>query len=887
MSLVPGTQLGPYRIEDAAGAGGMGEVYRARDTRLERTVAVKVLPAHLADRADLKQRLEREAKTISSLQHPNICALFDVGHESGIDFLVMEYLEGKSLADRLREGPVPIEEVLSYGAQIAVALDAAHRRGVVHRDLKPGNIMLTRAGVKLLDFGLAKTAQAGAHPVSSITSLPTAAPDGEPLTAQGTVLGTFQYMSPEQLEGSEADARSDIFALGGVLYEMVAGRRAFEGKSQASLIAAIMSSEPVAISTLQPLVPPALERVIRTCLQKDPERRWQTAHDVALQLEWIREGGSEVGVPRPVAARRRSRERVAWALVAVLGLVAIGQAVVRFARPAPPPPASVRFDIEAPAGVTSFGSPRISPDGKYIAFNGQDTTGLAMIWVRPMNSLEAYRLPGTEACNRPFWSPDSRFIGFFANGKLKRIPVTGGPPLTVCDFGPGADGCWGADVSILFDGRSGDSIQVVAAGGGIPTGATVIDRSRDEVGHGWPFFLPDGKRFVYIAFRNDSPSEIRLAALGSTKSTFLTEGNSRVEYVEPGYLIFERGGTLLAQPFDAGAGELSGDPFPLTEGIGTGEVGLAHFSGSTTGTLIFTGGDESLRQLVWLDRQGRVLEKIGSPTQCFDPALSPDERSVAMEIYDSQKDGSDLWIVDLKRRVPTRLTFDPSFDYCPMWSADGSRIVFTSDRDREGGVFIKNSSGTTAEVKLMKSDGRLIVNDWSPDGRTILAQIRRPNTIWDLVTFDATGNGPIQDQIATPFIEMNSRFSPDGHYFAYQSNESGRSEVYVATFPAGRGKWQVSNEGAREPFWRQDGKELYYLTLDHHVVAVDVSFGSSAEIGTPKRLFAAPTPRSGNDRNRYVPSRDGQRFLVVALPESEKVPPTTVVLNWAAELKSR
>ena len=592
-------------------------------------------------------------------------------------------------------------------------------------------------------------------------------------------------------------------------------------------------------------------------------------------------------MPRPVAARRRSRERLAWALVAVLGLVAAGQLGLRFTQPAPIQPGSVRFDLEAPRGVTSFGSPRISPDGKYIAFNAQDSTGLAMIWIRPLNALESYRLAGTEGCIRPFWSADSRFVGFFANGKLKRIPVAGGPPLTVCEFGPGADGCWGATGSILFDGRSGDSIQVVSAGGGIPAGATTIDRSRGETGHGWPFFLPDGKRFLYIAFRTNDPDEIRLAELGTTKTTFLTEGNSRVEYVEPGYLIFERSGTLLAQPFDVGAGKLSGDPFPLTEGIGTGDVGLAHFSGSRTGTLIFTGGDESVRQLEWMDRQGRVLEPVGLPSQCFDPALSADQRSVVLEVVDPQKEGSDLWIIDLKRQVPTRLTFDPSWDYSPMWSPDGSRVVFTSDRDREGGVYVKNSSGTTPEVKLISSEGRLLVNDWSRDGRTILAQLRRPNSIWDIVSFDATGNGTIQDQIATPFIELNSRFSPNGKFFAYQSNESGRSEIYLATFPAGGGKWRISDDGAREPFWREDGRELYYLSLDHHIMAVDVSLGATVEIGTPRRLFAAPTPRSGNDRNRYVPSPDGQRFLVVALPESQKVAPTTVVLNWAAELKNR
>jgi eukaryotic-like serine/threonine-protein kinase len=886
VSLDSGTQLGPYRIEGPAGAGGMGEVYRARDTRLDRMVAIKVLPAHLADRTELKQRLEREAKTISSLQHPHICALFDVGHESGVDFLVMEYLEGRTLADRLREGPLPTDELLTLGIQMTEALDAAHRRGIVHRDLKPGNIMLTRTGVKLLDFGLAKAVQA-ADPASSITSLPTAAQSSDPLTAQGTVLGTFQYMAPEQLEGGEADARSDIFALGAVLYEAATGRRAFEGKSQAGLIASIMAAEPPAISTSQPTTPPALDRVIGTCLNKDPEKRWQTAHDVALQLRWIQEGGSEVGIPRPVAARRRNRERLAWVLAAVLGAAAVGQLVITMLRPAPPAPGSMRFDIEAPKGLVSLGSPRISPSGKFIAFQGRDTTGAVMLWVRPLNALAAYPLPGTENTGRPFWSADSRSIGFFAGGKLKRVPVTGGPPVSLCDFGTGSDGSWGAAGSILFDGRAGDSIQVVPEGGGTPQGLVRIDRSRNETSNGWPHFLPDGKHFVYIVFRTGAPDEIWLGMLGSTKSTFLTEGNSRVEYVEPGYLIFERAGTLLAQRFDVHAGKLSGDPFPLAEGIGTGDVGLAHFSGSQTGTLIYTGGETGDRQLDWVDRQGHLIERVGEAGRYYDPALSPDGRRLAVEIVDSRQDASDLWVFDLKRHVPTRLTFDRSYDYCPLWSPDGTRIAFASDRDPKGGLFIKNASGTGSDTEFVTSKGRLIAADWSRDGKTLIAHIRRPNSSWDVVSIDVAGDMSIQDQVATPVIDANGRLSPDGKFMAYQSNESGRMEVYIVTFPAGGGKWQVSIEGGFEPYWRNDGREIVYMALDRQIMTADVSYGDGVEVGIPKRLFQSTASGTTNDRNHYVPTPDLQKFLIASRKDGERVPPITVVLNWASELKNR
>ncbi|MGD8413181.1 MAG: protein kinase [Candidatus Latescibacterota bacterium] len=891
MSLEPGRQLGPYKIEGAVGAGGMGEVYRATDTRLDRSVAIKVLPSHLSDHPELKQRFEREAKTISSLQHPNICALFDVGHEDGIDFLVMEYLEGESLAERLRQGTVPAEEALRIGVQITEALTAAHRNGVVHRDLKPGNIMLTRAGVKLLDFGLAKTAEGAASSVqSSMTEMATEQAPSDPLTEKGTVLGTFQYMAPEQLEGKEADARTDIFALGAVLYEMVTGKKPFEGKSQASLIASIMSSQPPAISAVQPMTPPALDRVIRTCLAKDPEERWQTAHDVALQLKWIDEGGSQAGVPRPVTVKRRSRERIAWMVAAAASVFAAVLAGVAFYRTPEKPSSSIRFNIEAPTGAVSFGSPRISPDGTMIAFDGTDSTSTTQIWVRPLNSLEAHPLPGTENCNRPFWSPDSRNVGFFSGGKLKRVPVGGGPPMTICEFSNGADGAWGSQDMVLFDGSSGDSIGVVPAGGGVPGGATRIDRERGEIGHGWPFFLPDGKRFLYIAFIGQGgEDEIRLGEIGSFETKFLTHGNSRIEYVPPGYLVYEKGGTLLAHPFDAGSGELTGDPFPLAEGIGTGDVGLAHFSGSGNGTLIYNGGDTSERQLVWFDRAGHELETVGDLDRYRHPALSPDGRRLAVTVNDPRSDKSDIWIIDMVRGVRSRFTFDPEDDINPIWSPDGKKVAFSSNRDDGFNVYVKNASGTGAEVKLVstpQSDGP---TDWSRDGQTIVLQSLGSGS-WDVRTASASAEGDsteTRNVVVTPFVDAHGRLSPDGSFLAYTSNESGRFEIYVITYPEGDGKWQVSVNGGTEPMWRGDGKELFFMGLDRSLMAVDIQHRKPIEIGVPKRLFIAPVPRSINTRNRYVVSGDGQRFLMLSLIDRGRVPPTTVILNWTAELSQR
>ncbi len=855
----------------------MGEVYRARDTRLERDVAVKVLPPHLSSSEEMRQRFEREAKAISQLSHPHICALYDVGSHDGTEYLVMEYLEGETLATRLAKGPLGLNQTLSSGVEIADALDKAHRQGIVHRDLKPGNVMLTKGGVKLLDFGLAK-AMAPLTPQSGLTSLPTMATP-QNLTQQGTILGTFQYMAPEQLEGSEADARSDIFALGAVLYEMATGQKAFQGKSQASLIGSILKDEPPAVSSLAPMTPPALDRVIKTCLAKDAENRFQTAHDVKLQLQWIAEGGSQAGVPAPVVARRKNREKLAWAVAgaAVLAALALG---VGFVSRAPAPRRNVRFEIATPEGITTIDAPRISPDGRYLAFNATDSTGKSRIWVRALNALSAQPLAGTDGTGRAFWSPDSRFLGFFAEGKLKKIEISGAPAQKICDAPTGADGSWSQEGVILFDGRANDPIYRVSAAGGTPVVAVKPEASRKEGTVGWPEFLPDGRHFLYMATgQKPEDNTYRLGSLDSTESKAVAPAQTLVTYAPPGHLLFVRDKTLVAQPFDAKAGKTTGEPVPLAEHIGTDAVGLARFSVSREGTLAYRTG-ESGDRLLWVDRSGREGETVGDPGELHNPAFSPGGDRVAFDLADPRSGKADIWVRDLKRGVSSRFTFGKGDTFSPLWSPDGRVIVFTQDQD----LFEKPADGQGEEKLLLKSEELKLACDWSRDGRYIAFMSRGKETRWDVWVLPTFGDRKPIPFLKTQFGELVPAFSPDGRLLAYQSNESGRPEVYVQNFPGPGGKWQISTSGGLEPRWRADGKELIYRAPDQKLMAVEIQAASGLTAGVPQALFTGRF-ETGIARNRYVPTADGRRFLTVAPLGRESMTPTTVVLNWFAELQ--
>jgi Tol biopolymer transport system component/predicted Ser/Thr protein kinase len=876
MPLAAGSRLGPYEILAPLGAGGMGEVYRARDTRLERDVAVKVLPPHLSSSEEMRHRFEREAKAISQLSHPHICALYDVGSHDGTEYLVMEYLEGETLATRLAKGPLPLPQTLSFGIEIADALDKAHRQGIVHRDLKPGNVMLTKGGVKLLDFGLAK-AIAPMTPQSGLTSLPTLATP-QNLTQQGTILGTFQYMAPEQLEGAEADVRSDIFALGAVLYEMATGQKAFQGKSQASLIGSILKEEPQSVSSLAPMTPPALDRIIKTCLAKDPENRFQTAHDVKLQLQWVAEGGSQAGLPAPVVARRKNREKLAWGVAAAVALAAVALGV-GFLRRAPSPRRVVRFEIATPEGITTIDAPRISPDGRYLAFNATDSSGKSRIYVRALNALSAQALNGTEGTTRPFWSPDSRFVAFFAEGKLKKIDVSGGPAQKICDAPSGADGSWSPEGVILYDGRANDPIYRVSAAGGTPVVAAKADATRKEGSVGWPEFLPDGRHFLYMATgQKPEDNAYRVGSLDSNESKALAPAQTLITYAPPGLLLFVRDKTLVAQPFDAKALKTTGEPIPLAEHIGTDAVGLARFSVSREGTLAYRTG-ESGDRMVWVDRSGREVEAIGDPGDYHNPALSPGGDRVAFDFADPRSGKGDIWVRDLKRGVSSRFTFGKGDAFAPLWSPDGRTIVFTEGQD----LFEKPADGQGDEKPLLKSDELKLASDWSRDGRTLVFMSRAKETGWDIWALPTSGDRKPTPFLKTQFSEFLAALSPDGGYVAYQSNESGRPEVYVQSFPGPGGKWQVSTSGGLEPKWRADGKELYYRAPDQKLMAVEIQAGSGFSAGVPQALFAGHF-ETGIARNRYLPTPDGRRFLAVAPLGRESMTPTTVVLNWSAEL---
>jgi eukaryotic-like serine/threonine-protein kinase len=885
MTLTTGTKLGPYEIVSPLGAGGMGEVYRANDTRIDRAVALKVLPEKFFEDEDSRARFGREARTLASLNHPGIATLYSFEEISGSSspsssatrhVLVMELIEGETLATRLVKGPIALDQLLPIGMQIADALDKAHRQGIVHRDLKPGNVMLTKGGAKLLDFGLAKVLPPAAH-TSGATSLPTMA-SPQHLTQAGTILGTFQYMAPEQLEGGEADARSDIFSFGAVLYEMATGKKAFEGKSQASLIGSILKDSPPPVSSLAPMTPPALDRLIATCLSKDPEDRLQTAHDVKLQLQWISEGGSQVGLPAPVAQRRKSRERLAWSLAAAAAAAAtiLG---IGFVRRAPARLHVVRFEIATQEGITSIDAPRISPDGHTLAFNATDSSGKSRIWLRPLNALVAQPLAGTEGTTRPFWSPDSRFLAFFAEGKLEKIDVSGGPPQKICDAPGGSDGSWSPEGVILYDGTGTDPIYRVPAAGGTPVPAVKIEASRKETQVGWPEFLPDGRHFLYMATGEKADDNLyRVGALDSTESKVLAPAQTLVTYAPPGYLLFVRDKTLVAQPFDAKALKTTGEPIPLAEHIGTDSVGLARFSVSRGGTLVYRTGETGDRFL-WVDRSGKEGDAVGDRGDNHNPALSPGGDRLAYDLGDPRSGKSDIWVRDLKRGVSSRFTFGKDGAFCPLWSPDTRHVVYTVVND----LYEKTAEGLGDETPLVKSDETKIATDWSRDGRYIAFFSRGKETGWDIWVLPTFGDRKPVPFLKTRFAELMPVFSPDGRFLAYQSNESGRNEVYVQSFPGPGGKWQISTAGGVEPHWRADGRELYYRSPDQKVMAVEVQTGSVLTAGTAQPLFQGRFDMSVA-RDRYLPTADGKRFLTVAPLGREAMTPTTVVLNWNADL---
>ena len=902
MALASGTKLGPYEILSPLGAGGMGEVYRARDTRLDRSVAIKVLPSHLSADPGLKQRLERESKAISALQHPNICTLFDVGSQDGVDFLVMELLEGQTLADRLEKGPLPLAQVVTIGSEIAQALEKAHRQGIIHRDLKPANIMLTKSGAKLMDFGLAKPelAMSGASggltpstPTMSFASLTSAA---SPLTQNGSIVGTFQYIAPEVLQGQEADARSDIFAFGCVVYEMVTGRRAFEGKSQISVLSAILEKEPDPMSATQPQTPPMLERVVRACLAKDPADRLQSAHDAAMDLRWIADSAkdtSQDASPQIKKSWTALLAAVALALAALAAYAGYSAKTTTTAEPLHaelPPPDKFAFDTTGDGG----GMPVLSPQGDRIAFvaHSPDTKTL---WVRPLNSDLAQQLEGTQGASHPFWSPDGRNLGFFANGKLMKIPASGGAISPLADAPNSRGGTWGADDVLIFCPNYLGPLMRVSAQGGTATPATTVDTSKHST-HRFPWFLPDGKHFLYIATSHSGgdPKQngIYWASVDGSESRFIVATNSSAEFAS-GYLLYRADTALVAQPFDPSSGKLSGMPHPLVGNIRYDSgVWRSVFSVSQSGLLVYQAGNVATAgsRMAWFDRSGKELSPASDrENTTIDLRLSPDGKRVA---YGGT---NGIWTLDLTRKTKSRITFDQELLSQPSWSADGSTLIFTaSSRPGSNSVEIRSkaSDGSGAEktlVTLSSGDSSYLYPQLTPDGKHLVygdsTGALKTGALWLApVAGDAKPIALVQPPSPQYSLRI-SRLSPDGSMVAYESDESGpagNTDIYVTTFPEGKGKWRVSNLGAAFPTWSGNSKELFFRDANEFLYACPVKRnGSEIEVGTPQRLFHSNVPGVGFP---YDVSADGQRLLV-NLAEEESQTPLRLVTNWPEELK--
>ena len=866
MPITSGTKLGPYEIQSPLGAGGMGEIYRARDSRLERDVAIKILPEHLSQSQELRERFEREARAISQLSHPHICVLHDIGNHDGRTYLVLECLEGETLGNRLRRGPLPSDQVLKLGGQIADALDKAHRRGVVHRDLKPDNIMVTKSGVKVLDFGLAKPLATAAGVSSSTVATMTHGP----LTAEGMLVGTFQYMAPEQLEGQEADARSDIFALGCVLYEMCTGKRAFDGKSTASVVAAIMEAEPAAPSMTAPLTPPALEWAIRKCLNKDPEERWQNAGDLASELRWILEGGSRAGVAVPTGIRTR-KGLLRWGATA-LALIA-GGILAFFIKPSPPQPL-MRVAVNLPPGNTLAANSAavLSPDGKQIVLNLADAQGRPKLWLRSLPSNGAQSLEGTDGAIGAFWSPDSRYIAFFAvDGKLRKIPAGGGPSEAICDLWQTFGGTWSSGgVIVMATGLKG--LYQVPASGGTPVRVPVPEK--DAADYRSPSFLPDGKHFLVTS---NAGSGIFVVSLDSgTVQPVLPNESSSATYVEPGYLLYLHGDRLMAQRFDVKQLHVTGAPQNVAESVFTG---FASFSATTNGLLLYQNAFQT--QLTWFDTDGNKMSSVGSPGYVSAPYLSPDGKHAIASVTDLRRGNLKLWLYDLNQGTASPFTFGDSNDQYPAWSSDSKQVAYSSNRTGQEDIYIKPVGGG-GEQPLLTSAGDKEPDRWSSDGRYVLFDFVSKNThgtdVWAMPLFGDRKPFPVAEG---PGNDNWGVFSPDHKWVAYASDESGRAEIYVVPFPGPGGKWQVSTAGGVTPFWTV-ANELSYFTPDAHVIATELQFrGPNLVVGKSRQLFGG---RAFGSANGMYPASDGKRWLVALPVDKANASPLVLTINWTAAL---
>ena len=887
MPLSEGTRLGRYEIRSKIGEGGMGEVYRAFDPSIHREVAIKVLPLGLAADAARLRRFEQEACAAGALNHPNILIIHHVDTHDGAPYIVSELLEGETLRHRMSGAALAQRRVIDYATQIAQGLAAAHEKGIVHRDLKPANIFITKDGrVKILDFGIAKLTQPDGN--QSQTEIPTRRVDTDP----GVVMGTVGYMSPEQVKGRAVDHRSDIFSFGAILYEMLSGRRAFHGESAAETMSAILKEDPPDLSETNQNISPALERLVNRCLEKNPEGRFHSASDLAFALEALTGSSAASGqtMAMPAIAPRwmKPRELIAWIAVAVLGAILFSIALRQRALV---DVHTFRFTIPMP-NRTTFGSIAISPDGRRLAFVGHDVSGKRRLWVQPLDSLTAQPLPETEGATYDFWSPDNRFIAFFADGKLKKIDTAGGPPQTIASAPTFVGGTCNRDGVIVFAPRANDGLYRVLATGGEVTALTTLDKAR-EISHRWPQFLPDGRHFIYLS-RQIEKSGIYVRSLDSNQPKRILDTDFSAMYAPPGYLLFVRGSALMAQPFDAGKLELNGDAFPVADQVGLNTAShVSHFTVSESGVLVYdNGGEVANAQLAWYDRTGKQIGTVGSPGGEYSIWLSPDEKRVAVERL--EKGSGDIWLIDIARTTSARFTFDPAWDLAPVWSPDGNTIVFASSRPGAPNLYAKPASGSSNEELLLQNNQVKIPTDWSADGKFILYREINAKGKFDLWVLPLEGDKTPKPFLQDDFDKGGGKFSPDGKWIAYSSDEAGPYQVYVRPFPGPGGQYQVSASGGSNPRWRRDGKELFYLGPDGKLMAVEVKAGATFETGAAKPLFDAHvrgwlgTGGGGpglSARDNYAVSRDGQRFLINSLTDVSAPSPITVVLNWTAELK--
>ncbi len=832
-SISPNTTIAQYTIVSKIGEGGMGEVYRARDTKLGRDVAIKVLPVSLSANTDRLNRFEQEAQAAGALNHPNILVIHHIGIHEGAPYIVSELLEGETLRERLAGAALPQRKAIDYALQIARGLAAAHEKGIVHRDIKPDNIFITDDGrVKILDFGLAKLTSATDG--TSQTEVPTRKVNTDP----GTVMGTMGYMSPEQLKGHPADHRSDIFSFGAILYEMLSGKRAFRGDSMAETTSAILREDPPDLSETNKTVSPALERVVHHCLEKNPAERFHSSSDLAFAIESLSGSATSSGQTATV---------------------------------------TTATDSHGIGGISRlFSNARIAKE---------------QLWIRALDSLMAQALPGTEAARYPFWSPDSRCIGFLASGKLKKIAFSGGPVQTICDAGISAGGTWSRDGVILFT-TLGFGLYRVSATGADLTLLRSLDRTRREWNYNSPSFLPDDRHFLYfIQSGSQETGGVYVGTVDGPLKQRLLGANTNAVYVpsgrgDGGYLLFAREGALLAQPFDAEQLKLTGEPIPVAEHVGRdASFSRGNFSASDDGVLVYDGNvNRESKQLVWVDREGKQisLAGVGGWGQ---PGVSPDGKRIAVDRDDKETGTRELWLYDVTGGSVSRFTFDPADDTNPIWSLDGTRIVWTSNRGDTFDLYQKSSSGAGQDEPLLKSSNVKVATDWSRDGRYILFYEVAPKTRRDLWVLPLFGDRKPFPFLQTGANEVGARFSPDGKWVAYASDESGEYEVYVLSFPESAGKRQISTKGGMGPNWSRDGKELYYYTLDGTLMAVEVKSGERFEVGVLRRLFEF---RAGNGLITVAPyavSSDGQRFLLNTLVDESGGAPLTIVLNWTAGLR--